>query len=118
MRFRLSLDAPDLACVDVGDNMNKNYQKGRNFEYRVMGYLRKLGYYCIRAYASKGLFDIIAVPNRGETLMIQAKYSGYVAPAELSRLRLHDKWAGRPIIAYTVKHKLKFRSIHGVEVSI
>jgi len=85
-----------------------------------MAYLTARGYYCIRSYASAGLFDIIAVPpnNCGPTLMVQAKYNGYVKPIELQRLRANDKWAGAPIIAYTIKHKLKFRNLGGQPVEI
>ena len=100
-----------------------NYIKGRNFEYRVMAYLRKLGYYCIRSYASAGLYDIIAVSpridfNPGATLMIQAKYNGYVKPIELQRLRANDKWEGDPVIAYTNKRILKFRKLNGENIEI
>ena len=100
-----------------------NYIKGKNFEYRVIAYLRARGYYCIRAYASKGLFDIIAVPPRSETqfestLLIQAKYNGYVRPIELQRLRANDKWEGDPVIAYTTKRILKFRKLNGENIEI
>ena len=83
-----------------------------------MAYLTARGYYCIRSYASAGLFDIIAVPpkNYGPTLMVQAKYNGYVKPIELQRLKSNDKWAGAQVIAYTIKHKLKFRNLGGVSV--
>ena len=43
---------------------SKNYKKGRAFEYRIMKFLRNKGYYCLRAYASKGLYDIIAIPPK------------------------------------------------------
>ena len=46
------------------DLSSKNYVKGRNFEYRVMKFLRMKGYYCMRAYGSKGLYDIIAIPPK------------------------------------------------------
>ena len=100
-----------------------NYIKGKNFEYRVIAYLRARGYYCIRAYASKGLFDIIAVPPRSETqfestLLIQAKYNGYVKPVELQRLTVNDKWEGMALIAYSIKRKLKFRNLNGENVEI
>jgi len=69
---------------------NKNYVKGRTFEYRTQNFLRKKGYYVIRAYGSKGLYDLIAVPSRTITkyqypklpLLIQCKYNGYVPPGE------------------------------------
>ena len=73
---------------------NKNYVKGRNFEYRTQNFLRKIGYYTIRSYGSKGLYDLIAVPRRTIAkykypklpLLIQCKYNGYVPPKEKKNL--------------------------------
>lgn len=99
---------------------SKNYVSGRNFEYRVMRYLRKNGYYCIRAYGSKGLFDIIAVPPYNPTthrypLGIQAKKNGYVTKFELCRLKEQSpKWQLFPVIAYNdEKRHLTFRTLNG-----
>ena len=38
----------------------KNYNAGRAFEYKVRDYLRDSGWIVKRAYASKGIFDLIA----------------------------------------------------------
>jgi Holliday junction resolvase len=38
----------------------KNYNAGRDFEYKVMTELREQGWIVKRAYASKGIFDLIA----------------------------------------------------------
>ena len=80
---------------------SRNYIKGRSFEYRVMAYLRGKGYYCIRAYASKGVFDIIAIPKRAGRwpnvyglivdwhqlpLLIQCKTNGKIGKQERNRL--------------------------------
>ena len=93
---------------------NKNYVKGRNFEYRVMAFLRKHGYYCIRSYGSKGPFDVIAIPpSKGSTLLIQAKYNGYVPKNELQELKENQKkfW-GLVTIAYSENHKLRFKDLN------
>ena len=93
---------------------NKNYVKGRNFEYRVQNYLRKKGYYVIRSYGSKGLYDLIAVPPKGQTLMIQAKSNGYIKPLERKSLEENRlKWDGLQIIAVNENHKLIFKSLDG-----
>jgi len=101
----------------------RNYVKGRNFEYRTMYFLRKIGYYVIRSYGSKGLYDLIAVPPRSRglgscTLLIQCKYKGYVPPSERERLKVHDKWMGLVLIAYTDKRKLKFRTLDGDHIEL
>ena len=121
--------------------MNKNYVKGRNFEYYTMSYFRKLGYYVLRAWASKGLFDLLAVPKKDNptipfplletlvptsvkkdlsdlvkwfknSLLIQCKYNGYVPPKERKKLsEFTIKRQISPLIAYSENRKLTFKSI-------
>ena len=94
--------------------MSTNYQIGRQFEYSTMSFLRKHGYYCIRSYGSKGMFDVIAVPPQINTLrdypqgtlLIQCKTNGYVPPAERERLSA-CKYEGTAIIVYKDKNKKK-----------
>jgi len=70
----------------------QSYKKGYRFERIVMGYLWRKGYYVQRAYASKGIFDILAIPPKGrlsKSLAIQAKGqrgTGYCSPEERARL--------------------------------
>jgi Holliday junction resolvase len=87
-----------------------NYKKGWRFEHRTQKYLTKIGYYVIRSYGSKGLFDLIAVPPSNDKgihnypLLIQAKSNGYVPKEELKNLREESpKWQGVPIISYSKK---------------
>ena len=40
--------------------MAKSYNAGKKFEYEVRDYLREHGWIVKRAYASKGLFDLLA----------------------------------------------------------
>lgn len=42
----------------------KNYNAGRDFEYKVMAFLRERGWIVKRAYASKGIFDLIAYKGK------------------------------------------------------
>ena len=86
---------------------NRNYIKGRAFEYRVKKYLEKAGFYVMRAYASKGVFDLIAVPPSSMTLtmdreawMIQCKTNGYIRPAERAALKqASDLYAANVVLA-------------------
>jgi len=50
----------------------KSYNAGRDFEYKVMAYLREQGWIVKRAYASKGMFDLLAYKD-GLMWGIQAK---------------------------------------------
>ena len=99
---------------------SRNYVIGRRFEYRVQNYLRKLGYYVIRSYGSKGLFDLIAVPLRGiierwpDTLLIQCKNHGVISKKELNNLVNNDKWNGLILIVSSNKsRKLEFKNLRG-----
>lgn len=98
----------------------RNYRIGRNFEYRTIAYFRSRGYYCQRSYASKGLYDVIAIPPRinpdQRTLLIQCKKNGYVPKEEREKLKANDKWWGVTIIACTKKHKIMFFLLDGTEV--
>ncbi len=40
--------------------MAKAYNKGKKFEYETIKFLRYSGWICNRAYASKGIFDVLA----------------------------------------------------------
>ena len=65
-------------CVYPVKMPNKNYISGRNFEYRVMAKLRNNGYYVMRAYGSKGMYDLVAIAPLKfglNTLAVQCKYS-------------------------------------------
>jgi hypothetical protein len=42
---------------------NKNYEKGRRFEYRIVNYYRDRGYWAKRSWASKGPFDVMAIKS-------------------------------------------------------
>jgi len=101
---------------------SRNYKSGRTFEYRTQNFLRKIGYYVIRSYGSKGLFDLVAVPptTRGlgsQTLLIQCKKNGYVKPQERDRLKENDKWLGLPLIAWS-ERKLLFRTLGGDRIEL
>ena len=118
--------ADACATLRVTQGMsNKNYVRGRQFEYRCMAFFRKLGYYVMRSYASKGLLDIVCIPPKNqkegyynETIGIQAKLNGYVKPEERDMLKFSEpKWQMKIYIAWNDKGKLKFRTLEGQEVS-
>lgn len=82
----------DMACLDLTafyekmsemTKENKNYERGRAFEYRVMKVLRQRGFHCMRRFGShdenvegigKVPIDVSAFGN-GIYLMVSCKYS-------------------------------------------
>lgn len=100
---------------------NKNYVKGRNFEYRIIRWLVNRGYYVIRAYGSKGTFDMVAVPAKNSrlsrALLIQAKYSrkNKVQITTEEKIRLAEasrRYKGFCCIVYNEYKKLKWQLVN------
>lgn len=53
---------------------NRNYEKGRRFEYELADELREQGYDTCRTSGSHGKFDVIGIhPETGNIILIQAK---------------------------------------------
>ena len=87
-----------------------------------MSYLWKRGYYVQRSFASKGVFDILAIPpkkrgHKSKALAIQAKNLGtgkcYLDPAERKRIyEAAQEYDGHICICYNdSKHKLKWKLV-------
>ena len=100
---------------------NKNYVSGRNFEYRIAKWLKDRGYYVVRSYASKGIFDLVATPPRSSklsgALLIQAKYSrsGKVKISSEEKTRLaaaSRRYKAKSVIAYNEGRKLKWKLVN------
>jgi len=72
--------------------MNIKYQQGRKFEYRVRDYFIKSGYFVVRSAGSKGLADLIAIPQKNNHLLkpilVQCKSGdGRINAVELKALK-------------------------------
>ena len=79
--------------------MATNYERGRSFEYSVMNNLKRLGYTCMRSYASRTPADVWAV-KCGRVAFIQAKLHGKISKAEWDSFFAYCQSAGAvPIIA-------------------
>jgi len=124
-----------------------NYKKGRGFEYSTINYLRRKNYWCVRAWGSKGVYDILAIPKSENktipfglletlvplsikkqlhelirffkgALLIQAKTNGYVKPTERETLRKTTFPNATSLISYSSNRHVKFKSIGGEVVII
>jgi Restriction endonuclease len=72
---------------------NKNYLKGRRFEYAIMKSFREDGYDVSRTAGSHGKFDIIAIsPGNGCIELIQCK----VVKRDATASRLIEKFRESP----------------------
>lgn len=107
----------------------KNYNLGRKFEYEVQAFLRDKGYIVRRAYASKGIFDLLAYKQEtNEKLGIQVKSlssyknKSYLKPTELDTLVRYSTVPTIPyeFVSWSKKYNIpllellqdKFRVIH------
>jgi Holliday junction resolvase len=83
-----------------------NYERGRSVEYAVIKTLRSKGCYCIRAYGSKGIFDVIACPpitsKDPRTLLIQVKVREELLTKieKESLIEVGRTLAGRVLLSY------------------
>ncbi len=69
---------------------NKNYIKGRRFEYKIRDYFKNRGYTVIRSAGSHSEIDLIAF-NKTFCYILQLKNSQL---SKNARLRLHSALAG------------------------
>lgn len=83
--------------------VNRQYQNGRTFEYKVMNDLASFGFESVRAAGSKGgtKADIVAFHPTGVIMLVQCKTNGIISAEEWNRLYEVALWspATRPIIA-------------------
>lgn len=74
---------------------NKNYIRGRNFEYKRKKELTADKYHVIRAAGSHGMFDLVAIPSdshRRHIILIQCK----VVETEAEAKRMLEEWKKSP----------------------
>lgn len=84
---------------------NRNYKRGRNFEYRVKRFFENRGYWVIRSYASKGAADLHCIkpmPHIGsEVIHVQCKGYSLKRLPEIERralITLAKLTGGTPIL--------------------
>lgn len=85
---------------------SKQYRTGSMYEYQIAWYLRMCYFYVIRAYASQGVADLIAVPPanpRGNrtSMLIQAKATkrgAWVDTLERDRLSYLASYTGGEVV--------------------
>jgi len=86
------------ALFGCGGIIPNNRAAGDRFERRVRGLLESRGWWVIRAAGSHGIADLVAI-RAGITLLVQAKISGRLSPAEWNGLvELGQKTGARPIM--------------------
>jgi Holliday junction resolvase len=92
----------------VRKQLNKRYIAGKKFEYEVKEHYEKEGYYVARAAGSKGIADLVAIPNRENyflpelALLIQCKKTSYkkLSKREIREfLETASKYKAIPILA-------------------
>jgi len=88
--------------------VNKNYQKGRAFEYKIKKAYEKSGYLVFRSAGSHSIADLIAIHPSGLVHLIQCKATSFekIDKKEIETLkRIANMYNTKPVIAY--KHTKK-----------
>lgn len=83
--------------------VNKNYRRGRRFEYEVKQYIEDRGWKAYRTAGSHGEADIIGIKDN-VTLLIQCKYNIKPTKQEKEKLFNLDSDTGGNVIV-TVAYK-------------
>lgn len=103
--------------------VNKNYTRGRRFEYRVKKFFEDLGFYVVRSAGSKGVADLVVVKRDCSGMccrvgLVQCKYGcGYINKEELRRLeKLCNELLVAGYVAFTdEKGHIRFRLIDDMD---
>jgi Holliday junction resolvase len=95
---------------------NRQYQKGARAEYIVRDALKAQGWLVLRAYASKGAFDLLAV-TRGRVALVEVK-AGTAHMGPQARRTLHAlalQLDAEPVLAHYEDGRIGWRRIldHG-----
>lgn len=76
------------------------YRLGKAFEASVRAQLQRRGYFVVRAGASKGKVDLLAVARDRPALFVQCKRRGDIGSAEWNQLfELAERYGGWPVLA-------------------
>jgi len=94
---------------------SKQYEKGRNFEYKVRDKLIKAGFDVTRSAGSHGIKDLVAIKN-GSIYYIQCKYTGdnikYFIKSNIDEIKkLHELHKVVFVVAFRPKprsHEIRF----------
>jgi len=84
--------------------VNKNYNRGRSFEYRVKKYLENEGYLVVRSAGSKSPFDLVAISLKAYqpgVILVQCKYGAKIGKKERDNLRVLDKHTPNSVLVVT-----------------
>jgi len=106
-------------------------EKGNDWEWKCINWLKELGFFIIKSYLSRGTIDFSATPpefdyrplkNKLTTssydwifqkqLLVQAKLNGYVPPKERNRLRnlaKKHKSRARVVIMFQQNNQFAFK---------
>jgi len=83
------------------------YNRGRAREWKTISLLESLGYECVRAAGSHGVFDVWAC-SKTELLLVQVKGDSHkISPAEREQIRLFVA----PANARKLVHTWRFRKL-------
>jgi len=78
--------------------VNKNYNRGRQFEYRVKKNLEDKGYLVVRSAGSKSPLDLVGISlgrMYPEVVLVQCKYGAKISKKERDKLsELNNKTPG------------------------
>lgn len=97
--------------------VNKNYRRGRKFEYEIKNHLEEKGFLTFRTAGSHGIADIIGVSNN-DVLLVQCKYGQ--KPTKSERMEMYSaEWnvTGNNIIVL-LAYREPYKKIQWFEIDV
>lgn len=96
---------------------NKNYQRGRRFEYKIKNKLESLGFVVLRTSGSHGFADLVALKDNIVYFM-QLKYGAPITKAEQQKMyniMNHNGWGS--YIHFMIVHGRPYKKTNWYELS-
>jgi len=96
--------------------VNKQYQRGRRFEYKVKKLLEDNGFIVLRTSGSHGFADLVALRDN-QVYFMQLKYGAKISAREYSKM--YDIMVDTAVadnIHFMVVHSKPYKSISWMEI--
>lgn len=100
------------AHIETKMGYQRNYRKGRDFEYRTRNLYQQQGYFVLRSPRSLGLVDLVAI-KKGEILLIQCKMSGKLElQKRIELIKLAESIGAKAVLAFrNIQHKIETKNL-------
>jgi Holliday junction resolvase len=97
--------------------VNKGYERGRAFEYKMVTYFKRRGYYVTRSAGSHGAADLVAVKKNQRPIFVQCKTGAAKVDMEEHNKLFHAALAAGAraiIVSKEARKPVIFKAVIGI----